>query len=57
MDKYEKLQEEIQAKKDADYNALILELKKISNFIEMIFSMALNSSSAKMERILHIQSF
>ena len=57
MDKYEKLQEEIQAKKDADYNTLILELKKISNFIERIFSMALNSSSAKMERNLHIQSF
>ncbi len=57
MDKYEKLQEEIQAKKDADYNALILDVKKISNCIEKIISMALNSSSAKMERDLHIQSF
>ncbi len=57
MDKYEKLQEEIQAKKDADYKALILDVKKISNCIEKLISMALNSSSAKMERDLHIQSF
>ena len=57
MDKYEKLQEEIQAKKDADYIALILDVKKISNCIEKLISMALNSSSAKMERDLHIQSF
>ena len=57
MDKYEKLQEEIQAKKDADYIALILDVKKISNCIEKLISMALNSSSAKMERNLHIQSF
>ena len=57
MDKYEKLQEEIQAKKDADYKALILDVKKIRNCIEKLISMALNSSSAKMERDLHIQSF
>lgn len=57
MDKYEKLQEEIQAKKDADYNDLILDVKKISNCIEKIISMALNSSSANMERKLHLQSF
>ena len=57
MDKYEKLQEEIQAKTDADYKALILDVKKISNCIEKLISMALNSSSAKMERDLHIQSF
>lgn len=57
MNKYDKFEADLKLQKEENFKSLMTEVKNISNFIEKVISMALETSSAKAEREYHLQSF
>ena len=57
MNKYEKFQEELKAQKQSNYKELMNEVSSLKNRFEKLLSMAMNSSSARVERDYRVRSF
>ena len=57
MNKYEKFQLELKEQKESNYNDLMAEVKSLKSRFEKILSMAMNSTSARVERDYRVQSF
>jgi len=57
MNKYEKFQSELKAQKQENYKELMAEINGLKSHFEKLLSMAMNSSTARVERDYRVKTF